>query len=116
MREIETDPDWGVSSAEAPKFRSEILAAVTEFVAANPGEKVPYDCHEAIQKCIERYVLNKVRKGVRLFSSGSVRTKEDRAKLATAKERLITDHKMCEHCADELLRNAEENPDFFVEK
>ena len=117
MREIESDPDWGVTSAEAPKFRAEIMVAVNQYLSENRNTKmIPYTCHEAVRKCIERYVLRRVTSTARIFSSGSSRTEEDRKKLASAKDRLIADYGFCPHCADELLREVEENPDFLVEK
>lgn len=117
MREIESDPDWGVTSAEAPKFRAEILAAVNQWIRDNNKTKgVSYTCHTAVQKCLERYVLKKVRTGARLFSSSSARSNEDRAKINAAKDRLVNQYGFSDWSADELLREAEENSDFLVEK
>lgn len=117
MREIESDPDWGVTSAEAPKFRAEILAAVNQWIRDNNRTKgVDYRCHTAVQKCLERFVLKKVRAGARLFSSTSARSNEDRAKINAAKTRLVEKYGFSDWSADELLREAEENSDFLVEK
>lgn len=117
MREIESDPDWGVTSAEANKFRAEILAAVNQWIRDNNRTKgVPYTCHTAVQKCLERFVLKKVRTGARLFSSTSARSNEDRAKINAAKARLVEKYGFSDWSADELLREAEENSDFLVER
>lgn len=116
MREIETDPDWGVTLSEAPKFRAEVLAAVNQHLTEKRTANVPYNCHEAIRRCIERYVLKKVRSGARLFSSASARNDEDRRKISDAKERLIKQYGFSEWSAEELLREAEENSDFLVER
>jgi predicted Ser/Thr protein kinase len=78
MREIESDPDWGVTSAEAPKFRAEIQAAVNQYIVENGAKDIPYTCHSAVQKCIERFVLKNVRNAARLFASSSARSDEDR--------------------------------------
>jgi predicted Ser/Thr protein kinase len=115
MREIESDPDWGVTSAEAPKFRAEIQAAVNQFIIENRSKTIPYTCHQAVQKCLERFVLKKVRTGARLFSSSSARSDEDRRKLSAAKFRLV-EAGFSEWSAEELLREAEENSDFLVER
>lgn len=116
MREIETDPDWGVTLAEAPKFRAEILAAVNQHLTEKRTANVPYTCHQAVRRCIERYVLKKVRSGARLFSSASARNDEDRRKINDAKERLVKQYGFSEWSAEELLREAEENSDFLVER
>jgi predicted Ser/Thr protein kinase len=115
MREIESDPDWGVTSAEAPKFRAEIQAAVNQFITEHGAKLIPFTCHQAVQKCLERFVLKDVRKSARLFSSSSARSDEDRRKLSTAKIRLI-EAGFSEWSAEELLREAEENSDFLVER
>ncbi len=117
MREIESDPDWGVTSAEAPKFRAEIVAAVNQWIRdSNKVKGVPYTCHTAVQKCIERFVLKKVRTGARLFSSTSARSNEDLAKINAAKARLVEKYGFSDWSADQLLREAEENSDFLVER
>ena len=115
MREIESDPDWGVTSAEAPKFRAEIQAAVNQYITEHGAKNIPYTCHQAVQKCLERFVLKKVRTGARLFSSSSARSDEDRRKLSAAKFRLV-EAGFSEWSAEELLREAEENSDFLVER
>jgi len=115
MREIESDPDWGVTSAEAPKFRAEIQAAVNQYIVENGAKDIPYTCHSAVQKCIERFVLKNVRNAARLFASSSARSDEDRRKLSAAKQRLVS-LGFTEWSAEELLREAEENADFLVER
>jgi len=115
MREIESDPDWGVTSAEAPKFRAEIQAAVNQYITENGAKSIPFTCHAAVQKCIERFVLKNVRNAARLFASSSARSDEDRRKLSAAKQRLV-DLGFTEWSAEELLREAEENADFLVER
>jgi predicted Ser/Thr protein kinase len=115
MREIESDPDWGVTSAEAPKFRAEIQAAVNQYIVENGAKDIPYTCHSAVQKCIERFVLKNVRNAARLFASSSARSDEDRKKLSAAKQRLVS-LGFTEWSAEELLREAEENADFLVER
>lgn len=116
MREIESDPDWGVTSAEAPKFRAEILAAVMQFTTETKKSTVPYTCHDALKNCIERYVLRKVQDTARTFSTTSARSEEDKRKLTEVKRRLVDDFGFNEFSADELLREAEETKGFALVK
>jgi serine protein kinase len=116
MREIESDPDWGVTSAEAPKFRAEILAAVMQHTTETRSSTVPYSCHDSLKNCIERYVLRKVQETARTFSTTSARSEEDKRKLSEVKRRLIEDFGFNEFSADELLREAEESKGFMLVK
>lgn len=116
MREIESDPDWGVTSAEAPKFRAEILAAVMQFTTETGKSTVPYTCHDALKNCIERYVLRKVQETARTFSTQSARSDEDKRKLSEVKRRLVEDFGFNDYSADELLREAEESKGFVMVK
>ena len=68
-----------------------------------------------MQKCFERFVLKTVRNAARLFASSSARSDEDRRKLSAAKQRLVS-LGFTEWSAEELLREAEENADFLVER
>ncbi|MBX9571855.1 MAG: hypothetical protein K2X77_23380 [Candidatus Obscuribacterales bacterium] len=114
MRELESDPDWGVTSAEAPKFRAEILSAVMD--EQTKSGKVAYDCHDGLKNCIERYVLRKVQETARAFSTTSARSEEDKKKLSEVKRRLIEDFGFNDFSADELLREAEETKGFVLVK
>lgn len=116
MREIESDPDWGVSAAEAPKFRAEILSAVMQHTTETGNAVVPYNCHDALKNCIERYVLRKVQETARTFSTSSARSDEDKRKLSEVKRRLIDDFGFNDWSADELLREAEESKGFVLVK
>ncbi len=116
MREIEADPDWGVSSAEAPKFRSEVLSALLQFTTETGKAQIPFTVHDGLKNCIERYVLRNVKNTARLFSTNSLRGEEDKRKLTEVKRRLMDDFGFNEYSADELLREAEETRDFLVEK
>lgn len=116
LREIESDPDWGVSSSQAPRFRQEIQAAVSDYMREKGTAKVPYTVHEGIKNCVERYVLKQVKDAFRIFSSTSARSTEDQRKVAGVKERLISQHGFCEHCAEQLLLEVEMTRDFLVER
>ena len=116
MREVESDPDWGVTSAEAPKFRSEVLSALLQYTTETGRGTIPYSVHDGLKNCIERYVLRNVKNTARLFSTNSVRGEEDKRKLTEVKRRLMDDHGFNDFSAEELLREAEETRDFLVEK
>ena len=116
MREIESDPDWGVTSAEAPKFRAEILAAVMQHTTETKSGNVPYACHDGLKNCIERFVLRKVQETARSFSTQSARSEEDKKKLSEVKRRLIEDFGFNDFSADDLLREAEETKGFVLVK
>lgn len=116
MREIESDPNWGVTESEAPKFRAEIMIAVNAWMRENKGKgSVPYTCHEPVRRCIERYVVNQLRNTARKLSGRSVRSDEDKRHLAEVVRRLIADYNYCEHCANELLKEVEEKETFLIE-
>ena len=57
-----------------------------------------------------------MRAGARLFTSSNARTDEDRRKIGDAKDRLVKQYGFSEWSAEELLREAEENSDFLVER
>jgi serine protein kinase len=108
LRKVESSPDYGVSSAQADRHRGEVMRAVTDYLAANPGAKrIPWDIHDASKGCIRDLVLSQVQNAARLFGSASARTSEDSKKLAAALERLVA-RGFCAHCADELLNEAQE--------
>jgi serine protein kinase len=116
MREIESDPNWGVTESEAPKFRAEIMIAVNNWMKENRGKaNVPYTCHEPVRRCIERYVVNQLRSTARKLSLRSVRSDEDKRHLAEVTRRLVSDYGYCEHCANELLKEVEEKESFLIE-
>lgn len=116
MREIESDPNWGVTDSEAPKFRAEIMIAINQWNREHRGaESVPYKCHEPVRRCIERYVVNQLRSTARKLSLRSVRSDEDKRQLAEVVRRLIDDYGYCQHCANELLKEVEEKESFLIE-
>ena len=116
MREIESDPHWGVTDSEAPKFRAEIMIAVNHWMREHKGESsVPYKCHEPVRRCIERYVVNQLRNTARKLSLRSVRSDDDQRHLAEVVRRLVSDYGYCEHCANELLKDVEEKETFLIE-
>jgi serine protein kinase len=116
MRGIETDPNWGVTDSDAPKFRAEILLAVNNWNMANRGQKaVPYTCHEQVRRCIVRFVVQELKSSARNLTGSTVRTDSDKGRLVGIVERLIEDHGYCKHCANELLREIEEKESFLIE-
>lgn len=115
LREIESDPDWGVTSSQAKTFRQEIGSAYSNWIREHGAKNVPYTIHEGIKNCIERYVLKQVSGVARILTSATAQSDEDKRKLAGAKKRLIEQHNFCEHCAEELLREVEHTRSFLKE-
>jgi len=116
MRAIESDPNWGVTESDAPKFRAEIVFAVNSWNRDHKGkEAVPYTCHEQIRRCIERYVVSTLRDTARTITRSSVRTEQDRKFVAEVTKRLQEDYGYCPHCADELLKEIEDKESFLIE-
>jgi serine protein kinase len=116
MKKIESDPNWGVTESDAPKFRAEIVFAVNQWNTKHKGkESVPYTCHEQVRRCIERYVVQTLRDTARTITRSSVRTDADRRVVAEVIKRLQEDYGYCEHCADELLKEIEEKESFLIE-
>jgi serine protein kinase len=116
MSEIESDPHWGVTESDSPKFRAEIVWAANQWLKKNrDAEDVPYDCHEQIRRCIERYVVGQLRSTARTLSRSRVRTDADVKLINEVVERLKKDYGYCECCADDLLRQVEEKESFLIE-
>lgn len=116
MRAIESNPEFGVNSAEAPKFRAEVIEAYASWQMDNNGTKVPWTCHGGLSNCVKGYVLKSVQQAARLFSANSARSDEDKKKLSDVKQRIMENDGYNEWLADELLREAEETKDFLIEK
>lgn len=116
MKDIESDPNWGVTESESPKFRAEIMIAVNNWMREHKNEaSVPYTCHEPVRRCIERYVVNQLRQTARKLSLRSVRSDEDKRHLSEVVRRLVDDYGYCTHCANELLKEVEEKESFLIE-
>lgn len=115
LREIESDPDWGVTSSQAKTFRQEVQSAYTQHIREHGAKNVPYTIHEGIKNCIERFVLKQVKDVARILTSETALSDEDKRKLNGAKQRLIGQHGFCEHCAEELLREVERTRNFLKE-
>lgn len=115
LRAVESDPDLNITSAQAKNFRSEVVSAINDWMIEHKDVNPPYTCYEPLRFAIERYVCNKVKDTARIISSKNARSTDDNRKLKTARERLQHTYGFCEHCADEVLKEAEETKDFLKE-
>jgi serine protein kinase len=115
LRAVEADPDLNITSAQAKGFRSEVVSAINDWMTEHKQVNPPYTCYEPLRFAIERYVCDKVKATARIISSRNARSSDDNRKLKTAKERLQQTYGFCEHCADEVLKEAEETKDFLKE-
>ena len=115
MRKIEADPELNITSAQSKSFRAEVASVVAAFMTDNQTVDVPYTCYEPLQRAIERFVCAKVKDTARVLNSANAGTDEERRKLATVKQRLVSEHGFDEYTADEVLKEAEETRDFLKE-
>jgi serine protein kinase len=115
MRQIESDPDLNITSAQAAKFRAEVSGAVNAWMTEHREVNVPYTCFEPLKNAIERFVSGQAKNVARILSSSTSRSDEDNRKLKGVLDRLIRDHGFCGHCAEEVLKEAEETRDFLKE-
>jgi serine protein kinase len=115
MRAIESDPDLNITSAQADKFRAEVVSAVQAYMDEHKTFDKPYTCYEPLKNAIERFVCGRVKDTARILSSTSVRNDEDNRKLQSALDRMVKDYGFCRHCAEQVLKEAEETRDFLKE-
>lgn len=115
MRKIESDPELNITSAQSKSFRAEVASVVAAFMTDNQTVDVPYTCYEPLQRAIERFVCAKVKDTARILNSANAGTDEERRKLSTVRDRLVSEHGFDEHTADEVLKEAEETKDFLKE-
>lgn len=115
MRSIEADPELGITSAQADKFRSEVVSVISGYMQEHKTLEVPYTAYEPLARAIERFVCAQVAQATRILTYSNAVSDDDKRKLNSVKERLIKDHGYDEYTADELLREAEETKDFLKE-
>jgi predicted Ser/Thr protein kinase len=115
MRNIEADPELGITSAQADKFRSEVVSVISGYMQEHKTLEVPYSAYEPLARAIERFVCSKMAEAVRILTYSNAVSDDDKRRLNSVKKRLIADHGYDEYTADELLREAEETKDFLKE-
>lgn len=112
LQEIERSDENNISSAQAPKFRAGVMAAVSLYGEDHPGADLPYEVHEGLKTCIESYVLRQSRDVVSLVGVTNI-SPDDQQKIDSAKQRLIHEHGYCEYCAGKLLIEVALTSDFL---
>lgn len=58
LRNIESDPQWGVVFPRAKQFRLDVQEAFSQYLDKNGSGPVPYTIHESLRHCIEHHVVN----------------------------------------------------------
>jgi predicted Ser/Thr protein kinase len=113
LQEIERSDALSVNSAQADKFRVNIMVALSEYQREFGNSEPEYDLHEGLKRCIEAYVLRQAKDIVGMIGVTSM-SEEQTKRLEGAKGRLISDHGYCPHCAGKLVFEVAQTKDFLV--
>jgi len=112
LQEVERADEFNVNSAQAPKFRQGVMAAINLYNEEH-GTSVPsYDVHEGLKNCIESYVLRQAKDITGVVGITNL-SEEEQRKLDSAKSRLIEEHGYCDYCAGKLLIEVALTRDFL---
>jgi len=113
LQEIERADEFNVNSAQAPKFRSGILAAINLYNEEHGTSEPPYEeMPEGLRNAVESYVLRKAQDVVGVIG-GTTIDEEAQKKIDDAKKRLIDEHGYCPYCAAKLLTEVALTRDFL---
>ena len=111
MQEVERADEFQVNSAQAPKFRQGVMAAINLWIEEHGGEP-SYEVHEGLKNCIESYVLRQAKDITGVVGITNL-SEEDQRKLDSAKGRLCVEHGYCDYCAGKLLVEVALTRDFL---
>jgi serine protein kinase len=112
LQEVERADEMNVNSAQAPKFRQGVMAAINLYNEEHGTSEPPYDVHEGLKNCIESYVLRQSKDITGVVGISNL-TEEEQKKLDSAKQRLIDEHHYCPYCASKLLIEVALTRDFL---
>jgi predicted Ser/Thr protein kinase len=112
LQEVERADEFNVNSAQAPKFRQGVMAAINLFNEEHGTSEPPYDVHEGLKNCIESYVLRQAKDITGVVGITNL-SEEEQRKLDSAKARLIDEHHYCDYCAGKLLIEVALTRDFL---
>lgn len=112
LQEVERADEFNVNSAQAPKFRQGVMAAINLFNEEHGTSTPPYDVHEGLKNCIESYVLRQAKDITGVVGITNL-SEEEQRKLDSAKARLIEEHGYCDYCAGKLLIEVALTRDFL---
>ena len=113
LQEIESADSIRVNTAQADKFRQNVLVAVDAYKDEHGVPEPPYTCHEGLRRCIESYVLRQGKDITGVVGLTSL-SKEERERLDSAKQRLIEEHGYDSYTAEQLLLEVATTRDFLV--
>lgn len=113
LQEIESADSIRINTAQADKFRTNVLVAVQAYKDEHGVAEPPYTCHEGLRRCIESYVLRQGKDIVGISGLSSL-TREEKDRLDGAKARLIEEHGYDEYTAEKLLVEVAMTRDFLV--
>jgi len=112
LQEVERADEFNVNSAQAPKFRQGVMAAINLYNEEHGTSEPPYDVHEGLKNCIESYVLRQAKDITGVVGITNL-SEEEQKKLDSAKRRLVEEHHYCEYCAGKLLIEVALTRDFL---
>lgn len=113
LQEIERADSLQINSAQADKFRTNVLVAVDAYKDEHDGEEPRYDVHEGLRRCIEAYVL-RTAKDITGVVGVSDLSPEEEKRLNNAKSELIKNHGYCRYCAEKLVVEVAMTRDFLT--
>lgn len=112
LQEVERADEFNVNSAQAPKFRQGVMAAINLYNEEHGTTEPPYEVHEGLKNCIESYVLRTSKDIVGVVGVATL-SEEEQKKIDSAKKRLVEEHGYCEYCAGKLLIEVTLTRDFL---
>ena len=113
LQEIESADTVRINTAQAEKFRTNVMVAVQAYKDEHGVAQPPYTCHEGLKRCIESYVLRQGKDITGIVGLSSL-TREEKERLDGAKARLIEEHGYDEYTAEKLLVEVAMTRDFLV--
>ncbi|MCC6979722.1 MAG: hypothetical protein IT343_15495 [Candidatus Melainabacteria bacterium] len=113
LQEIERADTLQINSAQADKFRTNVLVAIRAYNEEHGTSEPPYTVHEGLKRCIEAYVLRQAKDFTGVIGMSSL-SEDEKKRLDGAKARLIKEHGYDEYTAEKLLVEVALTRDFLV--
>lgn len=113
LTDVESSDTMRINPAQSDKFRQNVIVAWDAYKDEHGVSEAPYTCHEGIRRCIEAYVLAHSKDIVGVVGLHSM-SKEDRERIAGAKQRLIDEHGYDDYTAQQLLLEVSTTRDFLI--
>lgn len=113
LQEIERADTLQINSAQADKFRTNVLVAIRAYNEEHGTSEPPYTVHEGLKRCIEAYVLRQAKDFTGVVGMSSL-SEDEKKRLDGAKARLIKEHGYDEYTAEKLLIEVSLTRDFLV--